>query len=89
MLYELIQVAVLGRHDHFYYVGKGCDVAEGWKREEIDGNEGDDGVRLVKSGTDFRELSVIDCDVGEIENEDGGSIKIITNVCGERFLLLA
>ncbi|GBC00114.1 hypothetical protein RclHR1_03750013 [Rhizophagus clarus] len=71
---------ILGGHDHFYYVGKGCEVIDGWIREEIDGSGEDNGVRIVKSGTDFRELSVVECEVEEIDNEEGGTIKIIKKV---------
>ncbi|CAG8649887.1 5151_t:CDS:2 [Funneliformis caledonium] len=71
---------ILGGHDHFYYVGKGCEVINGWTREEVAGSEEDNGVRVVKSGTDFRELSIIECGVDEIDNEEGGTIKIIKNL---------
>ncbi|CAG8689598.1 15429_t:CDS:2 [Funneliformis mosseae] len=71
---------ILGGHDHFYYVGKGCEVINGWTREEVAGSEEDKGVRVVKSGTDFRELSIIECGVDEIDNEEGGTIKIIKNL---------
>ena len=70
------------RHDHFYYVGKGFEVINGWVREEVAGSEEDSGARIVKSGTDFRELSIIECDVEEIDNEEGGTIKIIKNAVG-------
>ncbi|KDQ06600.1 hypothetical protein BOTBODRAFT_39511 [Botryobasidium botryosum FD-172 SS1] len=49
---------ILGGHDHMYYVGNGIDS---WQDhaigEEVLGAEEDDGVRVVKSGTDFREFS--------------------------------
>ncbi|CAG8444830.1 8501_t:CDS:2 [Ambispora leptoticha] len=71
---------VLGGHDHFYYVGKGCEVLSGWTRHDLDGSQEDDGVRVVKSGTDFRELSILEIDVEELDNEDGGTIKIMKNI---------
>ncbi|KAF0455054.1 Metallo-dependent phosphatase [Gigaspora margarita] len=77
---------ILGGHDHFYYIGKGCDVINGWSRE-AEGNDGwtgkdavgDDGVRLVKSGTDFRELSIVELDIDENTNE-GRTLKRIKNI---------
>lgn len=70
------------RHDHFYYIGKGCEIINGWIREEVSGSGEDNGVRVVKSGTDFRELSIVECEVEEIDNEEGGTIKIIKKVAG-------
>ncbi|CAG8555464.1 8855_t:CDS:2, partial [Scutellospora calospora] len=73
---------ILGGHDHFYYVGKGCNVIDGWTREELEDAKDDDGVRVVKSGTDFRELSIIDLDIDENTNKDDGKslrrIKTVT-----------
>lgn len=59
---------ILGGHDHFYYVSKGCQRWEGYDINASDplGAEDDDGVLVVKSGTDFRELSEI-----TLELEDG------------------
>ena len=50
---------ILGGHDHLYYVSKGCQK---WEDYDIKGShplgaENDDGVLVIKSGTDFRELS--------------------------------
>ncbi|CAG8461109.1 11978_t:CDS:2, partial [Acaulospora morrowiae] len=70
---------VLGGHDHFYYVSKGCEMRDGWEREEIQGSEGDDDVYIIKSGTDFRELSILEVDVEKISDGDTGS-KNIKNV---------
>ncbi|CAG8448731.1 2166_t:CDS:2 [Diversispora eburnea] len=67
---------VLGGHDHFYYAGKGCDIS-GWEREEIQGAEHDHGLRVVKSGTDFRELSILEIFVEDGDNVNGGTKKII------------
>ncbi|KAG9290588.1 hypothetical protein G9A89_020958 [Geosiphon pyriformis] len=72
---------ILGGHDHFYYIGKGCQVVEGWTRDEIDGSEDDDGVRVVKSGTDFRELSLLDIHVDVVSRDgDGGKNKTIKSI---------
>nr|CAG8453058.1 5310_t:CDS:2 [Entrophospora candida] len=68
---------VLGGHDHFYYLGKGCDVVKNWTRDDnIGGSEGDDGVRVVKSGTDFRELTILELDVDDVDNRK--KIKTLT-----------
>ncbi|CAB4398555.1 unnamed protein product [Rhizophagus irregularis] len=75
---------ILGGHDHFYYIGKGCEIINGWIREEVSGSGEDNGVRVVKSGTDFRELSIVECEVEEIDNEEGGTIKIIKKVAVTR-----
>ncbi|KAF0488042.1 Metallo-dependent phosphatase [Gigaspora margarita] len=79
---------ILGGHDHFFYIGKGCDVINGWTRE-AKGNDGwtgkedvgDDGARLVKSGADFRELSIVELDIDENTNE-GRTLKRIKNITG-------
>ncbi|CAG8484242.1 16332_t:CDS:2 [Racocetra persica] len=76
----------LGGHDHFYYIGKGCNVINGWSREEgkfagsDDDAKGDDGVRVVKSGTDFRELSIVELDIDETTNEEGRTHKRIKTI---------
>ncbi|CAG8613328.1 22864_t:CDS:2, partial [Dentiscutata erythropus] len=73
---------MLGGHDHFYYIGKGCDVIHGWNRNEseIDESKSDDGIRLVKSGTDFRELSIVELDIDENTNAGGRTLKKIKNI---------
>ncbi|KAF4614842.1 hypothetical protein D9613_002892 [Agrocybe pediades] len=50
---------VLGGHDHMYFVGKGVDSWDNYNlQEEVLGAEADHGdVLVVKSGTDFRDLS--------------------------------
>lgn len=60
---------LIGGHDHIYYVsewisaplikiGKGATEWEGYPGDRsAKGTEGDNGVRLIKSGTDFRDLS--------------------------------
>jgi hypothetical protein len=57
------------RHDHFYYVSKSIEiVGDHWSREEnlkdvgFDPEKGLDGslpIRIVKSGTDFREFGLL------------------------------
>ena len=52
---------LLGGHDHMYYVSKGCKSWDGYDiGQPVLGSESDDGVLLVKSGTDFRDLSVME-----------------------------
>ncbi|KAI9286286.1 Metallo-dependent phosphatase-like protein [Umbelopsis sp. AD052] len=68
----------LGGHDHFYYISKGIDiVGDTWTREKNVDEIGYDPeedipastkLRVVKSGTDFRELSEITMDVARDEN---------------------
>ncbi|KAI8088877.1 Metallo-dependent phosphatase-like protein [Halteromyces radiatus] len=60
---------ILGGHDHFYYVSKSIDiVGENWSREEnlkdvgFDPEQhlkGDLPIRVMKSGTDFREFGLL------------------------------
>lgn len=49
---------VLGGHDHIYYVGNGCDSYTGQDYPKGEpGTEKDTSAMVVKSGTDFRDLS--------------------------------
>ncbi|KAI8339987.1 Metallo-dependent phosphatase-like protein [Chlamydoabsidia padenii] len=60
---------ILGGHDHFYYVTKSIDiVGENWSRQDnlkdvgFDPERDLDGtlpIRIVKSGTDFREFGLL------------------------------
>ncbi|KAI0317293.1 Metallo-dependent phosphatase-like protein [Amylostereum chailletii] len=74
---------ILGGHDHLYFVGRGADAWENYDlSEKVLGAEEDDGdVLVVKSGTDFRDLSEI---ILEVEDAPEGSIrrKIISRVQG-------
>lgn len=66
---------ILGGHDHFYYVSKFSPDAcwEGYDvNERVLGAENDDGVLVIKSGTDFRDLS--DIRLG-IEDSPPGSVR--------------
>lgn len=75
--------ALFLRHDHFYYISKGIDiVGETWTREKNIDEIGFDPeediqvttkLRVVKSGTDFRELSEITMD---IVRDEKGACKI-------------
>ncbi|RDB21014.1 Trifunctional nucleotide phosphoesterase protein YfkN [Hypsizygus marmoreus] len=76
---------ILGGHDHFYYVSKGVSFWEDFDvTEEVLGAEEDLGdVLVIKSGTDFRELSELNL---EFRDAPPGSIrhKVITRITGKR-----
>ncbi|KAG8830103.1 hypothetical protein FRC17_005394 [Serendipita sp. 399] len=80
---------ILGGHDHVYYVSKfdQSGNTDAWKGYDITqaflGAEKDDGVLVVKSGTDFRELSEIQL---ELEDSPEGSVRLkyISSVKGTR-----
>ncbi|OAD79533.1 hypothetical protein PHYBLDRAFT_129957 [Phycomyces blakesleeanus NRRL 1555(-)] len=73
---------ILGGHDHFYYVSNHVDiVGEKWTREHNLDDVGfdpeeepfDKPVWVIKSGTDFREFSVLKL---EIDTDEDGRKKI-------------
>ncbi|KAF8078151.1 Metallo-dependent phosphatase-like protein [Lyophyllum atratum] len=76
---------LLGGHDHLYYVSKGVNSWEGYDlTEDVLGAEEDHGdVLVVKSGTDFRDLSELSL---ELETSSPGSIrnKTIKRIQGKR-----
>lgn len=80
---------LLGGHDHLYFVGKGCDAWENFdKNQEVLGAESDKGDTLViKSGSDFRDLSEI---MLELSSTPDGSVrnKVISKVTGKRHEIL-
>ena len=65
---------ILGGHDHLYYVSKGVSSWEGYDTNQpVLGAESDEGdVLVVKSGTDFRDLSDF---ILEIEDSPEGSVR--------------
>ncbi|KIY67658.1 Metallo-dependent phosphatase, partial [Cylindrobasidium torrendii FP15055 ss-10] len=75
---------LLGGHDHLYYASKGC-TWEGYDvNQEVLGAEQDQGdVLVIKSGTDFRDLSEIDLD---LEPTPDGSVRrmVIKSIQGKR-----
>jgi 2',3'-cyclic-nucleotide 2'-phosphodiesterase (5'-nucleotidase family) len=77
---------VLGGHDHFYFVGRGVSSWDNFNvSEEVLGAELDKGdILVVKSGTDFRDLSEINI---VLESTPKGSVrnKIVKSITG--FLL--
>ncbi|KAF9459374.1 Metallo-dependent phosphatase-like protein [Collybia nuda] len=76
---------VLGGHDHLYYVSKGVSAWENFDvNEEVLGAENDHGdILIVKSGTDFRDLSALTLDLYDAPS---GSIrkKLIKRITGTR-----
>lgn len=79
---------ILGGHDHLYYISKGVTSWEGYDiNEPVLGAEHDNGdVLIVKSGTDFRDLSEF---VLELEDTPEGSVrkKLIKGIRGVISLL--
>ncbi|KAH0830270.1 Metallo-dependent phosphatase-like protein [Lanmaoa asiatica] len=75
---------ILGGHDHLYFVSKGVTTWEGYDVSKPSiGSEGDDGdILIVKSGTDFRELSELTL---ELKDSPPGSVrnKVIIAVYGK------
>jgi len=76
---------ILGGHDHLYYISKGVTSWDGYDvNEHVLGAEQDEGdVLIVKSGTDFRDLSEF---VLELEDTPEGSIRrrLIKGIRGKR-----
>jgi 5'-nucleotidase len=80
---------LLGGHDHFYYVSKVNPDPNSapWTNYDIHkpflGAEKDDGILLIKSGTDFRDLSEIKL---ELKDSPEGSIrkKYIASIQGRK-----
>ena len=65
---------ILGGHDHLYFVTKGVSSWKGYDvSEEVLGAEDDKGdVLIIKSGTDFRDLSEFTL---ELEDTSEGSVR--------------
>ncbi|KAI0306747.1 Metallo-dependent phosphatase [Multifurca ochricompacta] len=76
---------ILGGHDHLYFVGRGVNKWDNYSlSDHVLGAEEDNGDALiVKSGTDFRDLSEIWL---ELKNAPEGSIrrKLISRATGKR-----
>lgn len=75
---------ILGGHDHLYYASKGVTFWENYDvNQEVLGAEEDKGdILVVKSGTDFRDLSEITV---ELEDTPEGSVrrKVIKGIRGQ------
>ncbi|BEJ13733.1 hypothetical protein CspHIS471_0309070 [Cutaneotrichosporon sp. HIS471] len=74
---------IIGGHDHIYYIGKGADSWEGYVGlRDRPGTKDDDGVRLIKSGTDFRDLSEATLELSP-PNENAVRRRVITSLTGK------
>ncbi|KAL4401279.1 hydrolase [Malassezia pachydermatis] len=57
---------ILGGHDHTYYIGRGVDSYDGTEFERsMMGCENDENTLIVKSGTDFHDLSEVEITLSE------------------------
>ncbi|KZV84073.1 Metallo-dependent phosphatase [Exidia glandulosa HHB12029] len=74
---------IYGGHDHLYYVAKGAKSWENYDlTHQVLGAEKEDGVLVVKSGTDFRDLSemtieLVDSPPGSVRSK---TIKAVTGI---------
>lgn len=75
---------ILGGHDHLYFVGKGVDSWENYDlATKVLGGEDDKGdVLIVKSGTDFRDLSELVLNIEDATQEGAIRKKVIRNITG-------
>ena len=57
---------ILGGHDHVYYIGRGADTFSGDSFDQkIPGSEDDNNSFIIKSGTDFHDLSEVKLTLSE------------------------
>lgn len=75
---------ILGGHDHLYFVGKGVDSWENYDlSSKVLGGEDDKGdVLVVKSGTDFRDLSELILEIEDVRDEGAVRKKVIKKITG-------
>lgn len=75
---------ILGGHDHLYFIGKGVDQWENYDlTTTVLGGEDDKGdVLIIKSGTDFRDLSELMLDVENVTEEGAIRKKVIRRIAG-------
>jgi len=77
---------LLGGHDHFYFVSKGVTSWENYDvNEKCLGSEGDKGdVLVIKSGTDFRDLTSIELEFEDVPETTNGAVrrKLIKSIKG-------
>ncbi|KAK9710856.1 hypothetical protein K7432_008186, partial [Basidiobolus ranarum] len=67
---------VLGGHDHFYHVGKGIEFLhdDNSKGIEICQSSSDENLRIIKSGTDFREFTLAHVTLTDGEKKEIASV---------------
>ncbi|WVR09253.1 hypothetical protein IAU60_006318 [Kwoniella sp. DSM 27419] len=79
---------LIGGHDHVYFIGKGAASWDGYSgRHGVPDTMEDNGVHLIKSGTDFRDLSSADL---ELTPQPAGSVRkhLITRLTGKHHYIL-
>lgn len=76
----------MGGHDHFYFASKGVTSWENYDvTEEYLGSEGDKGdVLVIKSGTDFRDLTSVELEFEDVPKSTNGAVrrKLIKSIIG-------
>ena len=75
---------ILGGHDHLYFVGRGVDEWDNYNLSgHVLGAEEDEGdVLVIKSGTDFRDVSEICLELKDTP-EGSARKKLISRVTGK------
>lgn len=78
---------ILGGHDHLYFVGRGVDEWNNYNlSEHVLGAEEDNGdVLVIKSGTDFRDISEICLELKDAP-EGSARKKLISRITGKCML---
>ncbi|KAH7107747.1 Metallo-dependent phosphatase [Auriculariales sp. MPI-PUGE-AT-0066] len=71
---------ILGGHDHCFYMGRA--ITSDFNPDGMLGAEKDDGVLLVKSGTDFHDLSELTLEL--VDSPETIRKKIVKSVTGKR-----
>lgn len=73
---------ILGGHDHIYYVGRGFQTYEGEPfSHDMPGTENDTATYVLKSGTDFHDLSELELTLSE--PQDAVRRRTLTHVRGK------
>ena len=76
---------ILGGHDHFYYISKGVTSWENYDvKQELLGSEDKGDLLIVKSGTDFRDLTSIELELEDVPETTEGAVrrKLIKSISG-------
>ena len=79
---------ILGGHDHLYFVGRGADEWDNYNLSgHVLGAEEDEGdVLVIKSGTDFRDVSEICLELGDTP-EGSARKKLINRITGKCYCM--
>lgn len=79
---------LIGGHDHIYYIGKGAKSWEGYAGRRDSPSAADDhGVLLIKSGTDFRDLTSANLELSPV-NDKAIRRRTITALTGKHNYVL-